>query len=242
MYKYSDIQQRCAEENVKIFLTSFSQQMINNSVIFDDLDEFFEYVKFINVKHVFVMVIPDEVEDYLISESVIDEVLDRYDKKIVLENIMDLVVEYNKKIGEMQIDYPAMIVVACFYEGHSFMICLRNMVVSNEEELLDPEVALEEMIEEKESEIEKAKDIRKKRIAKQKELLENFILSDEDFYMSTNAHRRYVYTERLFKEKLDAQYEELKEYWSTPYGLPTQGAKDFVEDLWRKFGKNRVKS
>lgn len=239
MYYMNDVLKLCDQNNIHAFKVSFSSDTIDKSIKFDDIDDFFAFCKLSDIKQVYVMQLDIDVEDYLITEDVVESVLGRYGNDDIFDCIGGDIDEYNEKVSELKTDYPLMILVGCAYEGQMFFLCFQNQTLMNGKELIEPEEVLQEMIIDNEKSIKERQENRHKLIEEQKEQLKEYILNDKEFYLSTNQHLRYSYTENLFRKKIGKKYVELKDFWSTPYGLLSKGAFDFIEMLWREFGKTK---
>ena len=239
MYYVKDVLERCARNNIHAFMVSFSSETIDKCIKFDDIDDFFTFAKLSDIKQVYVMQLEIDTEDFLITEDVIESVLGRYENDDILDCIGEDIDEYNEKVNDLKFDYPLMILVGCAYEGQMFFACLHNKTLMNGEELLEPEEVLHEMVLYNKNSIKERQENRYKLIEEQKEQLKEYILNDKDFYLSTNQHLRYSYTEDLFRKKIGNKSAELKDFWSTPHGLPAKSAFDFVEMLWREYGKTK---
>lgn len=238
MYRVDDILERCNDENIKAFNVNFSVESINEYIKFEDIDEFFAFMKISGINHVYVMQVYEDMEDYLISDEVVEEVLGRYGNHEILETLSSDIDDYNNQISKLDIDYPSMIFVACAYEGQMFFVCLENEIVLGENGVCRPEDILKEMLVENEDRILEIQENRNKLIEEQKQALKEFILKDKEFYLSTNAHLRYAYAQNLFK-RVGKGFDELIEHWTTPYGLPANGVKNLVEMLWKEYGKTK---
>lgn len=146
MYRINDVFDRCNNDNIKAFVVRISADIIEKSIKFDDVDDFFNFLKLSDINHVYVMQVYEDIDDYLISEDIIEEVLGRYSSGYLLECLASDIDKHNEKISKLQLDYPTMIFVACAYEGRMFFTCLENEISFEGEELLEPVDVLEEIL------------------------------------------------------------------------------------------------
>lgn len=236
MYKIADVYNLCNKLNIKYFDVSLPADILNISIMFDDIESFFDFLKTSNIKQVYVEQYFESAEDYIITEEMI---YDQLDNEYLLDCIISDIKKYNTKIGKLQIDYPSTILISCTFEGQLFTTFLTNEITLDGNIVLEPVDVLESIIISHENSISEKKEEYNKIIEVEKKELEKYILNDNDFYNSTNQHLRYLYTNQLFQKVMGNKFKELKWFWSTPYGLPTQGARDFVEMLWREYGRKK---
>lgn len=241
MFDLEYIKNRCNNENVHFFEVSFATDILNEGTKFYELDAFFDFVKVAKIDKVFGMEIYIQKEDYYITDEIVEQELGRYVDKEIISCIETEINDYNDKIDMLKIDYPAMLIIACLYEGHIFFLDLENEILCEEKELEEPSFILREIVISNEKKVIEVKNRKQERIKDLQEKLKELILNDREFYLSTNQHLRYNYTKKLFDEKLTKEFDLLKEYWSTPHGLPAKGVIDFVDMLWREYGKKTSK-
>lgn len=239
MYTVNYVVNQCNNHNIKTFMVKLSSETLDKSIMFDNIDEFFDLAKLSNIKQMYIMPVYDDIENYLISDETITDVLGQYVGKDILECISPKIGEYNSVINKIKIEHPTLIFLSCIYEGQVFITCLDNKNSLITDKLSDPNDALKVILTEKENQL---LDIKKKKediIKKQQEELKKYILNDKEFYLSTNQHLRYSYTYNLFRNKLGENYAELKAIWCSEYGLATKQAQDFVELLWKEYRKKK---
>ena len=96
MYSLDKVFADFEKRNIRCFSTGFSSEYVNKSIRFFQYEEFIDFLEISCVKHIFVMSIYGDEEDYFISEDIIDKIISAYNKQLlsVVENEID---EYNSK-------------------------------------------------------------------------------------------------------------------------------------------------
>jgi len=239
MYSTTEIKNRCTSNDIVCFSVDITSEIVNKSIKFENIDEFFDFIKINNINQVFLAESYDEAIDYLITEDIIIEVIGTYGIDYVLNCLNSEIKKYNDSIAQLNFDIPKLILILCVYDGQIFMVCLENEFSFDGKELKNPSDVLQEIYELNVEPINASYDKLRYNVEEQKLKLEQYILNDEDFYYQANAHLRHNYTESLFDNVLTAEYRELKNHWSTPTGIPTKEFHDFVNLLWNKYGKKK---
>ncbi len=239
MYFLKDIIEKCKEKNVKFFEVGIPSETLTCGVRFYEIDKFFDFLNINKINTAFGIEIYESEEDYIITEEIIEEILGRYVSEETIDCIEKDIDEYNNKISEFDFDAPSTVIVACLFEGHFFFIDLHNKLILDEDELEEPSYVLEQIVIRNEEKIREEKEKRDELIEKLKEDLKEYILKDKEFFLCTNQHLRYSYTQNLFSKKLGKKYDVLKKYWMSSPGVVCSGAVDYVEMLWRQYGKGK---
>lgn len=239
MHTLQGVIEKCKEKNINIYEVSFPDTLLTEGVEFSEINAFFEFLKVSKIDTVFAKDYYEYNCDYYITEETIKEVMGNYVGEEELNFILPDIEKYNDKIGELVFDIPFLIVIVCVYNGKFFYVELINEFLLDGEVLQEPEEVLSEIVHQYEEKIHEVKERREEELENLKEELKEYILNDEDFYKSTNKRMRYIYAQNLFRKKLGAKYEALKKHWVSPSGTVYIGATDFVEMLWREYGKKK---
>lgn len=73
MYTVNYVVNQCNNHNIKTFMVKLSSETLDKSIMFDNIDEFFDLAKLSNIKQMYIMPVYDDIENYLISDETITD-------------------------------------------------------------------------------------------------------------------------------------------------------------------------
>ena len=202
-------------------------QLENNSVGFGDIEEFISFLKNNNIKTVLYNTIYESIEDYLITEELLQEF--RLDD--IIEDcgqIVEKIASYNNELE--CVDFTKFATNIYFVLFNGFVL---YYLVEDDVPFLSPKDKLNEILLTEETNIIIKREKNKEKISFLKEKLKQKILSDSKFFIATNKDLRKVYITDLLKS-LGKEFEPLKRHWINGNDIVYKGARDFIEIIWNE--------
>ena len=238
MIYLKDIQKRVEKEKIKFYKVGLTPDVITTGNDFFNMDNFIEFLHSQKVSAVFGCECFDNVNDYLITEDIIEETLGKYFAEEMQDVIFDDIKKYNEEISEIDFSIPFAFIVACLYEGQYFFVRIKNDRNFDENSLIDPEEKLQEIVVNNQNNIYKKREAGKEITQRLKRELKEKIANDEEFLLCTNKQLRFNYIRNLVTNKLDEHFAPLKRLWisDAPRGI-YQDPVDLVELIWREINQ-----
>lgn len=206
-----------------------------NSVGFAHYDEFIAFLKNENIKSIFYRSVSIEIDDYYITDDVIEELLGNYKAENLSQTIEKAIVEYNLSIEhyEEQLHNLRHNIYFTVYNGFMVYIILADYV-----NIADPREQLEFILASKEAEITAERAQQDLLFEEQKAKLKQKILDDPAFYQCTNQKLRRAYIDGLIPH-LSNEYSLIKKKWTGfNTGFTFMDARNFVDLLWKEYKEN----
>lgn len=235
MIHLKDIKQEIENNQINFYKVNLPVNIITDGIQFLNIDDFINFLLNQNVTAVFGCEHYDNIDDCLITESVIEKTIGSYLAEKLQDIIINDINKYNKDVLKYDLNEPSLILICCIYEGKYCFLCIEN---NNQESLPDPSEKLQEIINKNRITIQKNEEQQEKILDKLKIELKKMIKNDEKFLLCTNKRLRELYIKDLLKNELDNHFEPIKRHWTSdaPRGI-YQGAVDFVELIWKEIQK-----
>ena len=229
MYDFYYIKEMFAEKGIAAYFVECSFDVINDSILFINYEEFLEFINSHEIKDVFVYEHYLEIEDYLITEKTF--------KKIEVQShayecIFDDIEEYNDSLLKEDINFPKFVFSIFIWNNQRFYFVFQNKIMFNGEQLISAEEKLIELLENNKEFIREESKIKKQKRENELKKLKKEILNDPKFKKCTNIRLRRNYIYSYFGE--NCQYSLLKQHWANENGILFHGAFDFIEMLWKE--------
>lgn len=189
----------------------------------EKLNELIRFAKINGITSIFCSYQYYNLNDYQIS----DEIIDQYDSRII-KKVKRKIDEYNKRCVTYDYNMPYDLDVFCFYSGLTFDVeftddWLQELGSENKMEELLGDDCIEE--------IHKISDEMNDKKAALKAELINYIFTDPTFVGCTNRSSRKNYIFNLLKER-----KEFEHALGKFVGIGTMV--EFIEDVWREHKAN----
>ena len=204
--------------------------LVNNKInlSYSNYEEFIEFAKTINVKHIFYNYVYTSIGDYLIDV----ELYDNYS-----ENVLREMKKHNKEIKKIDFNRPSTQQIALIEYGFFMCVQLEDYWIEDIEIETKTE-KVESIKSEYSKEVSEINNVKKAETEHDKNELREIILNDPEFYHCKNQQLRYYYLTKLFDEREDI---DRFHYLVSPYGAPHIGKiKNFMDETWRLF-RERIK-
>ena len=228
------------EEEINTFQIFKVGDTLNTGMLMSGISNFIDFIKSANVKRVYIYEHFEDAEDYYITEEVLSRVA-RYEDEEFLEYIYPQISEYNKKISNLDFEFPSWVAAICFCDNEPFFIICNNDRTLNGEELRYPEEEYKIIRLSNEEHRQMIQEDTKNKIETLREELRQQILSDKDFKLCTNQELRRNYAHNLFR-KLQKKFEPLKKVmYQGNLSILSVAGRDFIELLWREVKEENMK-
>ena len=236
MYDSQALENLFKKEDVTVYRIHTSGDVTSKGFAFGRIDDFMEFVLQQKIHCVFAYEHYDFIEDYLVTEKIIEEEGKRL-KDEFLNELMPQIEQYNKQIEKINFDVPAMILLMCIYESKSFYTILDNNVTND---LIEPKEVFKEICNQNEEKLNEININTKKEIEKLKQELREIVLADNKFLLCTNKDLRMSYAKSLLREKLDAHFQPLKTHWDHYGNGPLYfEAYNFFDMIWNELKQKK---
>jgi len=221
---------------IDIYQVEFSKRYIEDGVRFESLDLFIDMLQKQNIDVVFYDIYFDDINDYLITQELVEKELGVYEANNLFEILGNDFDKHNNKILKIDFSDPSAIVVGAFVNSNFFYVFIENEQLAKS--VVDPIDKLDEILVDNEEKIIKIKEEKCKLIENLKQELSTIVKNDERFLICTNQHLRSEYIKNLLQNQLNHKFGPLKELWlaDTTSGI-YRGAIDFIELLWKEIKK-----
>lgn len=230
---FNKIKNNLKIKNLELYQVEFSKKHMEDGVRFESIETFVDFLQKQTLTTVFYNEYFDIVDNYLITQELIEEVLGEYNANEMIGIIEKDIDKHNKKILKVNFNEPSAIIVGTFLYSNFFYVWIENE--ESKVEIDNPIKKLEEILSDNEKNIMKRKEEKKQLFENLKEELSIIIRNDRKFLICTNKHLRIMYIKNILSNQLDDKFDPLKKYWlaDTPRGI-YQDAIDFVEILWKE--------
>ena len=215
------------EHEIKQFECAFDLDRLA-SVYINDIDDYLDLLKMMNINVIFSNIIFYDKEDYIINEKTLEDC----NNAITFSEILDKEIKsYNQKIENMDFSIPNGYL--CFFVKDNVAY---KFIYDNDWIEYDADTALQLIIANHKEELERIKEEEEKEISDLLIKLEDYILEDDAFKRATNKNLRYAYVSKLVRNPKFKPYEKcFMEYGK----FSSIGVCNLVEDLWRIYKGRR---
>lgn len=210
------------KQNLNSYETNISEVVFKNSIFLkeNNLDELIKLSKENDVKNIFFYYEYDSVENYLITE----EMIENYDNELInpLKNNID---SYNKEINKLDFTIPLYLTAYVIIQG-SFVSIIKQNDWIEELELLEGKEKLESLIYENENILEEYISQKNEKNLERFKTIRNIIINDPEFKKATNHKLRFEYAS-LFPKK-NKEFSDL-------YNKNRHFFINFIEKIWKEY-------
>ncbi|GKX65823.1 hypothetical protein [Inconstantimicrobium mannanitabidum] len=171
-------------------------------------------------------------EALVIDDEIISDFWLEPEVKLILQDKFD---EHNKRVYELDFNKPIYLYVYIIHQGIVLFAAEQDFWFF-EEGLDFPKYVCEKIIDDNMNDINAERENKMERVYRDREVLHQQILNDEEFQQCTNQRLRLIYTGKIFKNNIDNKKLFIKE--SGGHYDITPG--EFIELIWKEY-KNNLK-
>ena len=233
MITFESLSEIFVKEGISVFKIVSIGQILQTGILMSEISEFIKLMKNADVKRVFVYEHFEQMEDYFITEELIEKEA-RYEDDEFLTYILPQIDSYNEMVSQLDFDSPSLVTAICFCDNNSFFLVFDNHRTLNDEELVEPEIMFKTICSLNENQREIIKKEMHEKVSNLLSELKVLILKDDNFRLCTNQSLRYSYLEKMYF-KLDEEFELLKNVlYRGKHSTLTVDGVNFVESIWRE--------
>lgn len=208
----------------------------DNTIHFIDHSQFLAFVKNEKIKSIFLFSSEITIDDYYITDDVIEESLGEYESKQLSQIVLDEIDNYNISIEQYGKEINGLKRNFYFAAYNGFIVLAE---ISDKILFTDPTEQLQKILVGTQDNVKKEKEQNRLVIEILKEKLKQKILEDPNFLKATNQRLRRVYIYNVLKE-LGMEYELLQKHWLNKFSEGVyMGARDFIEELWKEYKERK---
>lgn len=225
-----------SDNGIVCFKSVLLPSIVDDNIIhFADYNEFMHFLKNEKIKSIFMTSFPITIDNYYITDDVIEENLGKYKAENLSNSVHKIIDKYNDYIEQYEDQLKDLKSNFYFVAYNGFILLLH---LSDKISLSNPDEQLQKILVDTQDDAKKEEEQHKLLIEKLQEKLKQKILADPNFHKATNQRLRKEYIYKMLS-KQGAEYEPLKQYWLSPYSdNALLGALNFIDLLWKEHKNN----
>jgi hypothetical protein len=207
----------------------------DNTIHFVNHNEFIHFLKNENIKSVFLTSFPVTIDDYYITEDIVEENFGEYSSANLSSSVLKAIDKYNDYIEQYAEQLKGLRNNYYFIAYNGFILLIH---LSDTVSLPTPDEQLQKILVDTQDDAQKEKEEHQQLIETLKEKLKQKILADPNFHKATNKSLRREYIYKMLS-KQGSEYEPLKKHWLKPWSSNTYaGAWNYVDLIWKEYKDN----